>query len=136
MKRAVRRQTTPRRRTTKRAAKHEAPADVMDRLRRRIDDIDSRMVRLLNERAKHAIELGHVKKVVGLTIYQPSREEEVLRNVRGHNRGPLENAALRRLFERIIDESRSIERIVSASDGESEGWGARDATDAVEGSTD
>ena len=116
--------------------KSETPGDVMDRLRRRIDDIDRRMVRFLNERASHAIELGRVKKIVGLAIYQPSREDEVLRNVRSHNRGPLENAALRRLFERIIDESRSIERLVSASEGESAGSGSRGVTDAVKDSTD
>ena len=136
MKRAVRRRAAPRRRATKRSAKRDTPTDDMDRLRRRIDDIDCRMVRLLNERASHAIELGRVKKIVGLAIYQPSREDQVLRNVRGHNRGPLENAALRRLFERIIDESRSIERLVSVSEGESAGPVARGATDAVEDSTD
>ncbi len=136
MKRAVRRRATQGRRASRRSVKSETPADVMDRLRRRIDAIDRRMVRFLNERASHAIDLGRVKKVVGLAIYQPSREVEVLRNVRNHNRGPLENAALRRLFERIIDESRSIERLVSASEGESAGSGARGGTDAVKDSTD
>ena len=136
MTRTGRRRSTPSRRVARRSVKSETPGDVMDRLRRRIDDIDRRMVRFLNERASHAIELGRVKKVVGLAIYQPSREDEVLRNVRSHNQGPLENSALRRLFERIIDESRSIERIVSASEGESAGSGARGNTDAGKDSTD
>ncbi len=136
MKRTVRRRAAPSRRAAGRSVKSETPGDLMDRLRRRIDEIDRRMVGFLNERASHAIELGRVKKVVGLAIYQPSREDEVLRNVRSHNRGPLKNAALRRLFERIIDESRSIERFVSASEGESAESGARGFTDAVKGSTD
>lgn len=88
--------------------------DPLEVLRRTIDDIDRRMVRLLNERAGCAIALGRVKKIRGMPIYQPAREEEVLRNVQGCNGGPLEEGALRRLFERIIDESRRIERIGTA----------------------
>jgi chorismate mutase len=86
----------------------------MEELRRRIDGIDRRLVRLLNERAGCAIALGRIKRRRGLTIYQPAREEEVLGNIQRCNGGPLESAALRRLFERIIDESRWIER--SATD--------------------
>ncbi len=92
--------------------------DALDVLRRRIDAIDRKLVGLLNERAAHAITLGRVKKERGLPIYQPSREEEVLGNVQGRNGGPLEDAALRRLFERIIDESRRIERIATTGRGE------------------
>ncbi|OLD71930.1 MAG: hypothetical protein AUI33_07555 [Ignavibacteria bacterium 13_1_40CM_2_61_4] len=71
------------------------------------------MVRLLNDRAGCAIALGRVKQERGLPIYQPAREEEVLGNVQQSNGGPLESEALRRLFERIIDESRRIERIAT-----------------------
>lgn len=96
------------------AAPDESPGgDPLDDLRRRIDAIDVRVVRLLNERAGCAIALGRVKKTRGLPVYQPSREEEVLRNVERENGGPLEAAAVRRLFERIIDESRRIERVVT-----------------------
>ena len=91
-----------------------AGADPFEELRRRIDAIDRRVVALLNERAGHAITLGRIKKERGLPIYQPAREEEVLRNVQESNAGPLEDAALRRLFERIIDESRRIERVATA----------------------
>ena len=84
--------------------------DAMEELRRRIDRIDRRLVRLLNDRAGCAIALGRIKRRRGLTIYQPAREEEVLGNIQRSNGGPLESAALRRLFERIIDESRWIER--------------------------
>ena len=84
--------------------------DAMEELRRRIDGIDRRLVRLLNDRAGCAIALGRIKRRRGLTIYQPAREEEVLGNIQRSNAGPLESAALRRLFERIIDESRWIER--------------------------
>ena len=89
----------------------------MDRLRKNIDAIDREMVRLLNERAGCAIALGRIKRDRGLPIYQPAREEEVLGNVQRSNGGPLESEALRRLFERIIDESRRIERIATDRSG-------------------
>lgn len=97
--------------------------DGLEMLRRRIDAIDRALVALLNERAGHAVALGRIKKTRGLPIYQPAREEEVLGNVQGCNGGPLEDAALRRLFERIIDESRRIERsgTTEPTDGEESG---------------
>ena len=51
-----------------------------------------------------------IKKEIGLPVYVPSREEEVIRNVVSHNPGPLPDEIVRRLFERIIDETRSLER--------------------------
>jgi len=89
------------------------PGDPMEDLRRRIDAIDRRLVTLLNERAGCAITLGRIKQERALPIYQPAREEEVLGNVQRTNGGPLQSEALRRLFERIIDESRRIERIAT-----------------------
>ena len=101
---------------------HGGPArDPMDALRARIDDLDRRLVALLNERAGCAIALGRIKKERALPIYQPAREEEVLRNVQGTNGGPLESEALRRLFERIIDESRRIERVATERAGPAAG---------------
>jgi chorismate mutase len=91
--------------------------DAMEELRDRIDAIDRKLVRLLNERAGCAIALGRVKKRRGLPIYQPAREEEVLGNVQRSSGGPLQPEALRRLFERIIDESRRIERIAIDREG-------------------
>jgi chorismate mutase len=78
--------------------------------RKRIDEIDQQLVKLLNERAKCAVEIGHMKKALDLPAWQPQREAEILRNVVKSNAGPLDNAAIRRLFERIIDEARSLER--------------------------
>ena len=80
------------------------------RLRRNIDEIDDVLVKLLNQRAKWAQEIGVVKKGAGIAIYQPDREARVVAHVVGANRGPLEAAAIQRLFERIIDESRRLER--------------------------
>jgi chorismate mutase len=91
--------------------------------RRRMDEIDKKLVELLNERCKCALEIGHIKQATNMPLYQPAREKEVLANAEQNNQGPLSNPAIRRLFERIIDEARSAERIAmfresSASDGE------------------
>ncbi|MGA3167506.1 MAG: chorismate mutase [Terriglobia bacterium] len=81
-----------------------------DGWRKRIDEIDQELVKLLNERSQCAVEIGHLKKQLGLPAWQPQREAEILRNVVKSNAGPLDDAAIRRLFERIIDEARSLER--------------------------
>lgn len=91
-----------------------APAELV-RLREAIDRVDEVLVRLLNQRAKYAIEIGELKGVLQLPIYSPDREKQVLENVEGWSDGPLSAAAVRRLFERIIDESRRVER--EASEG-------------------
>jgi chorismate mutase len=79
--------------------------------RRRIDEIDKKLVELLNERSQCALETGRLKQESHLPLYQPDRENEVLANVESQNKGPLTDAAIRRLFERIIDEARSAERL-------------------------
>ena len=82
----------------------------LDGWRKRIDEIDQMLVRLLNERSGCAVEVGHIKKKLGPPAWQPEREAEILRNVVKSNHGPLDDAAIRRLFERIIDEARALER--------------------------
>jgi chorismate mutase len=82
-------------------------------LRKDIDRIDEVLVKLLNERARVACELGRLKKAQGVEIYQPDREKLVLEHVRGLAvEGPLGPEAIGRLFERIIDEARRLERHV------------------------
>ena len=87
----------------------------LDELRRKIDALDERIVELLNERAACALEIGHEKKLAGLEVYQPSRDAEVLGHVQRINMGPLDDEAMKRLFERIIDEARRLERIADAA---------------------
>ncbi len=87
--------------------------DGLERLaecRRRIDDVDLRLLKLLNERTRIVEEIGRVKRSLSLPIYEPKREDQVFDNVVSHNRGPLADDAVRRVFERIIDEMRSIQR--------------------------
>jgi len=88
----------------------------MKRLRDAIDRVDEVIVRLLNQRAKYAIEIGEVKGVLNLPIYAPEREKEVLWRAERTSEGPLDHIAVRRLFERIIDESRRVEREVASGE--------------------
>lgn len=78
--------------------------------RDRIDAIDRTIVELLNERSRCANVIGHIKKKLDIAVYAPRREEEVLLNVISANRGPLPDPSIRRLFERVIDETRNLER--------------------------
>jgi chorismate mutase len=84
-------------------------ADLED-LRKRIDLLDESLVKLLNARAACALEIGRLKREMSMPIYQPAREAEVLQNVEKANLGPLDQPAMKRLFERIIDEARHLER--------------------------
>jgi chorismate mutase len=88
-------------------------ANDLTRLRDAIDRVDEVIVRLLNQRAKYAIEVGELKGVLGMPIYAPEREKEVLQHVERISEGPLDPVTVRRLFERIIDESRRVEREAS-----------------------
>ena len=85
----------------------------LDDLRVDIDRVDEVIVRLLNERARVVCEIGRLKKAQGVQVYQPDREKDVIAHVRGIAvEGPLGPDAIARLFERIIDEARTLERRV------------------------
>ena len=89
-----------------------APKRSVEDWRREIDEIDRRLVELLNERSQCVVEIGRIKQASGEALYQPDREKQVLDGVARANPGPLPDAAIRRLFERILDEARSVERVV------------------------
>ena len=89
----------------------------LDDLRRDIDRVDEELVRLLNERAHYVCEIGRIKKRLSMEVYQPDREKDVFDRVRRMAAdGPLRPDAIVRLFERIIDEARSLERTVVHGD--------------------
>jgi chorismate mutase len=89
----------------------------IDRWRAQIDEIDAQLVRLLNERATCAVEIGRIKRKNDEQLYDPKREQRVLERVTSMSTGPLTAGAVRRLFERIIDESRRLERMHAERDG-------------------
>jgi chorismate mutase len=90
-----------------------SPDRSMDKLadcRRQIDAVDVKIVELLNERTQIVHEIGRIKRQFAMPIYEPKREDQVFENVTSNNPGPLTPDALKRIFERIIDEMRTIQQ--------------------------
>lgn len=88
----------------------EQAQDALEFHRQEVDRIDLRILSLMNERARVVEKIGDIKRLAALPIYEPKREELVFRNVIENNPGPLSEAAVRRLFERVIDEMRTLQR--------------------------
>ena len=76
----------------------------------KIDELDRRLVELLNERAQAAHEIGKLKRNTSMPIYEPDREKKIFENVQRANHGPLPEGELRQLYERIIDVMRNIQK--------------------------
>jgi len=76
----------------------------------KIDELDRRLVELLNERAQAAHEIGKLKRNTSMPIYEPEREKTIFANVQRANRGPLPESELRQVYERIIDVMRNIQK--------------------------
>ena len=83
----------------------------IDDYRKEINRLDSELLRIFNERASLALKIGEIKKKNDIPIYDPEREKRIFVAMSKANPGPLENEAITRLFERVIDESRRLERI-------------------------
>jgi chorismate mutase len=78
--------------------------------RKKIDELDRKLVALLSERARAAVEIGRLKRDTSLPIYEPDRERSVFENVQQANQGPLPGRDLVRIYERIIDVMRNIQK--------------------------
>lgn len=89
----------------------ETAFGILAGLRDKVDEIDRQLIELLNKRTSVVEEIGRVKHDAGLPIYEPRREDQVFENVTRHNAGPLTHDGVRRVFERIIDESRQVQRL-------------------------
>jgi chorismate mutase len=83
----------------------------IDDIRMEIDRLDNELLKIFNERAALALRIGEIKKQKDLPVYDPDRERRIFDRMRAANPGPLEDNAIVRLFERVIDESRRLERI-------------------------
>lgn len=78
--------------------------------RNEIDKLDLQILELLNARTRVVEKIGAIKQEMSLPVYEPKREDAVFLNVVQGNRGPLPEESVRRLFERIIDEMRTLQR--------------------------
>jgi chorismate mutase len=89
----------------------EEALQILTQRRVKIDALDRQLVELLNRRTRIVEEIGRAKEAAGLPIYEPKREDDVYRNILSHNAGPLTPDALRRIYERVIDEMRSLQHL-------------------------
>jgi chorismate mutase len=89
----------------------EAKLDDLTHCRVRIDALDLELLDLLNRRTAIVEEIGRIKEELALGIYEPKREEQVFANVLRNNQGPLPPEAVKRIFERIIDEMRMVQKV-------------------------
>lgn len=88
----------------------------IDDLRCEIDRLDTELLKIFNQRAQLALQIGELKKTAGLPIFDPNREKKIFQRMKNENPGPLDDQAIVRLFERVIDESRRLERIKTESE--------------------
>jgi chorismate mutase len=78
--------------------------------RKKIDELDSKLVQLINERATCAREIGKLKRNSSMPVYEPDREKIIFQNIARHSTGPLTEVQLRQVYERLIDVMRQIQR--------------------------
>ena len=91
--------------------------------RARIDALDRRILAMLNERGRYVLGLAPIKRQMNVPVHEPNRENEVVSNLQTHNDGPLDNAAVRRIFETIMKEMRAVQEAARASEEEAESSG-------------
>ena len=107
----------------------------LEALRDEIDKIDEVIVRLLDSRARCAYSVGRLKHALGRPVYEPAREAAVIAHVRQVNEGlggPLDGDAVARLYERIMDEARRIQRLEAERDAKQQSDEAARASSGTE----
>jgi chorismate mutase len=102
------------------SAKEAQGLETLARCRVKIDEIDVRLLELLNERTAIVEDIGRVKQNLHLAVYEPKREDQVFANVLAHHHGPLSPEAVKRIFERIIDEMRTVQKMNMFAQSEKE----------------
>lgn len=82
---------------------------LLNESRAKIDSVDRKIVDLLNDRTRMVEDIGRAKISLGIPIKEEKREESVYRNVLHHNKGPIPDDALKRVFEQIMQEMRELQ---------------------------
>ena len=88
----------------------DAAGEKLAECRRNIDTVDRQIVALLNERTRIVETIGAIKREFQMPVYEPKREDEVYRNILASNHGPLPPESVKRIFERVIDEMRTLQK--------------------------
>jgi chorismate mutase len=81
----------------------------IEELRNRVDQVDRELIRSLNERARIVQEMLAIKAEAGKPLFDPRREEEILRKVAEENEGPIYDSSIREIFEVILHRIRDLE---------------------------
>jgi len=89
---------------------NEEKEEILNKLREGVDDIDKQVVSLLSKRTLHSVLIGRVKRSMNLPTYNPQREKQIAERISTYVEEPLRKEAVIRIYERIIDESRAIQR--------------------------
>ncbi|OHB37389.1 MAG: chorismate mutase, partial [Planctomycetes bacterium GWA2_50_13] len=89
--------------------------DMLESLRKQIDDLDSKIVKLLNDRAGIAQRIGEVKRQTSTEVYHPNREQQVYERVLSENKGPLPNDSLMAIYRELMAGSRALEKPLKVS---------------------
>ena len=97
----------------------EKPGDI-EGWRRKIDEVDAKLLELINRRVEFALQIGGLKREANIPVYNAEREAQIHRNLSRNNRGPLDDEAVKRLFDKIIEETRRLEQTV-CSQGSADG---------------
>ncbi len=84
----------------------------LDTIRKKIDAVDSDLLKLLNRRTKLVLDIADTKKRAGTAFYVPKREKEIVRRLAANNKGPFPNKALKNVFREIMSASLSLEKPV------------------------
>lgn len=100
---------------SKRGRRRSLASASLEDLRSGIDRIDARVLQLLNERARLAIEVGHRKKGGGLSIYVPEREKRIFQRLKALNDGPLRPESVQAIFREVISACLSLEKPLRVS---------------------
>lgn len=83
---------------------------LLDELREEIDKYDKEIVKFLNKRTLNAVLIGRVKRALNLPTYSPEREKDISEKINSYLEEPLTTPALQRIYERIIDEARALQK--------------------------
>jgi len=97
-----------------RKKRHQVVSNKLKEKRKKIDLIDRKLLSLLNQRLRIALEIGEIKKQMGTKIYDPKREKEVLRRLKLTNRGPLKSKDLEKIFRMIMKVCRGCQKVVNS----------------------
>jgi chorismate mutase len=84
--------------------------EILNEMRKQVDEIDKQLVELLIRRTSFSLLIGRIKRSLSLPTYSPERERDINKKITTYLKKPLNKISLARIYERILDQSRAIQR--------------------------